>query len=89
MGSSRAPAFARVTKSAQELHHSIDITEWNYASDRIPKYLEGASTKAKVVDEHSFPELLPRVFDRAGFKLALPTLDMRRDITIKDTKALS
>src|SRR5262249_13215890 len=52
------------------LHHSIDVTEWNYASDHIPKYLEGALTNAKVVDEHSFPELLAGFFDRTGFKLA-------------------
>jgi hypothetical protein len=57
------------TESAQELHHSIDVTEWNYASDHIPEYLEGALTNAKAVDEHSFPKLLPGFFDRTGFKL--------------------
>jgi len=52
------------------LHHSIDVTEWNYASVFIPKYLKRALIKAKSVDEYSFLELLPKFFDSTGFKVA-------------------
>jgi hypothetical protein len=52
------------------LHHSIDVTEWNYASVFITKYLKRALIKAKSVDEYSFLELLPKFFDSTGFKVA-------------------
>ena len=52
------------------MHHSIDVTEWNYASVFIPKYLKRALIKAKSVDEYSFLELLPKFFDSTGFKVA-------------------